>query len=107
PDEWMLAVAKEMNHSETAFLLREGWGWRLRWFTPAVEVELCGHATLASAHVMREEGLVRDGAEIEFATLSGELRAIATDGAVAMDFPLTPVAECPAPAELADLLGVK
>ena len=52
----MQAVAREMNLAETAFLLREGDGWRLRWFTPVAEVDLCGHATLASAHVLWEEG---------------------------------------------------
>lgn len=56
PDAWMQALAREMNLSETAFLLPEGDGWRLRWFTPAVEVALCGHATLASAHVLWSEG---------------------------------------------------
>jgi PhzF family phenazine biosynthesis protein len=56
PDEWMQCVAMEMNLSETAFLLPEGDGYRLRWFTPAVEVDLCGHATLASAHIWRKLG---------------------------------------------------
>ena len=54
---WMQAVAREMNLSETAFLWPEDGGYRLRWFTPAVEVELCGHATLASAHVLFESGM--------------------------------------------------
>ena len=52
PDDWMQALAAEMNLSETAFLLPEGEDWRLRWFTPMAEVDLCGHATLASAHVL-------------------------------------------------------
>ncbi len=56
PDEWMLALAQEMNLSETAFLLPEGDGYRLRWFTPKLEVSLCGHATLASGHVLAERG---------------------------------------------------
>ena len=59
PDAWMQSVAAEMNLSETAFLLPEGDGYRLRWFTPAVEVSLCGHATLASAHILWESGALQ------------------------------------------------
>ena len=57
-EAWMQNVAREMNLSETAFLHREGDAFNLRWFTPAVEVELCGHATLASAHILWETGLL-------------------------------------------------
>ncbi len=60
-DAWMQSVAREMNLSETAFLVKQEDGFDLRWFTPAVEVELCGHATLASAHVLWEEGLLQPG----------------------------------------------
>jgi PhzF family phenazine biosynthesis protein len=63
---WMQSVAAEMNLSETAFLRRSTGRWRLRWFTPTVEVELCGHATLASAHVLLSEGLVEAGGPVRF-----------------------------------------
>src|ERR1700719_2064221 len=76
---WMQDVAKEMNLSETAFLVKGHDGYNLRWFTPAVEVELCGHATLASAHILWEVGLVAAGEPIRFHTLSGVLGA-ARDG---------------------------
>ncbi|HYU34210.1 MAG TPA: PhzF family phenazine biosynthesis isomerase, partial [Thermoanaerobaculia bacterium] len=74
--EWMQSVAREMNLSETAFLhsVAEG-GWRLRWFTPAIEVELCGHATLASAHVLWETGRLPSVEPARFHTLSGLLTA--------------------------------
>ena len=74
-EEWMQAVAGEMNLAETAFLHKEGDAYRLRWFTPAVEVDLCGHATLASAHVLWERGSVPEEAMIRFMTRSGELTA--------------------------------
>src|SRR5581483_4877476 len=73
-DAWMQSVAAEMNLSETAFLVRRGPGeFDLRWFTPAVEVDLCGHATVASARVLFDEGLA-DG-RVDFHTRSGVLRA--------------------------------
>jgi PhzF family phenazine biosynthesis protein len=75
PDEWMQCVAMEMNLSETAFLLAEGVGYRLRWFTPAVEVDLCGHATLASAHILKENGLLLPGDAVRFFSRSGLLTA--------------------------------
>jgi len=79
-DRWLQAVAAEMNHSETAFLVPAGEGaFRLRWFTPTVEVPFCGHATLASAHVLYESGRARPGA-IRFATKSGTLVARSADG---------------------------
>ena len=74
-DRWMQAVASEMNLSETAFLLAEGDGYRLRWFTPEVEVDLCGHATPASAHVLWTEGRVSPTSTINFYTKSGLLKA--------------------------------
>jgi PhzF family phenazine biosynthesis protein len=70
-ERWMQAVAREMNLAETAFLHRERDGYRLRWFTPAVEVDLCGHATLARAHVLWQDGLVPTDAEARFHTRSG------------------------------------
>jgi PhzF family phenazine biosynthesis protein len=106
PDSWMQSVAAEMRHAETAFLVREGAAWRLRWFTPSVEVDLCGHATLASAHVLFETGAARDGETIRFLTKSGELRATPRDGAIEIDLPVTPVAPCAPPDGLAEALGV-
>src|SRR5438093_846184 len=74
-EAWMQNVAREMNLSETAFLHRDKDGWRLRWFTPAVEVALCGHATLASAHVLWESGQLSLGETARFPTKSGLLTA--------------------------------
>src|SRR5271157_2964304 len=74
-ESWMQNVAREMSLSETAFLFREGDGFRLRWFTPAVEVDLCGHATLASAHILWEMGYARPDEKVSFYTRSGVLTA--------------------------------
>ena len=106
PDDWMQAVALEMNLSETAFLVPEGDGYRLRWFTPNVEVDLCGHATLASAHVLWEDGLLPADAQARFLTRSGRLSATMADGWITLDFPATP-AERPVDAgPVAEALGV-
>jgi predicted PhzF superfamily epimerase YddE/YHI9 len=88
PDAWMLGIAREMNLSETAFLLPEGDAYRLRWFTPAVEVTLCGHATLASAHILWEQKVLPIEQTAQFETLSGRLTAEhCPDGWIALDFP--------------------
>jgi predicted PhzF superfamily epimerase YddE/YHI9 len=105
---WMQRVAAEMNLSETAFLRpgAEPGAWGLRWFTPAVEVELCGHATLAAAHVLWSEGLAAAGEELWFATLSGPLGARpGEDGVVWLDFPATPAEPVDPPDGLLDALG--
>jgi PhzF family phenazine biosynthesis protein len=102
---WMQAVAREMNLSETAFLLREQDGFRLRWFTPAMEVDLCGHATLASAHVLWEQGLLGEGAEARFFTRSGVLTATRQGAWIEMDLPATPAEPLPVSEELAAALG--
>ena len=86
-DAWMRDVAREMNLSETAFLVPENGDFRLRWFTPAVEVALCGHATLASAHVLWEDGHLPRGSQARFHTLSGLLRADQRGDWIEMDFP--------------------
>lgn len=88
---WMQSVATEMNLSETAFLVREGDGiYGLHWFTPAIEVDLCGHATLASAHVLWDEK-IEDLEPLSFSTKSGVLTAVlAGDGLIQMDFPADP-----------------
>lgn len=88
---WMQAVATEMNLAETAFLVRRRAGaFDLRWFTPTTEVPLCGHATLASAHVIWARGIEPDGAELTFSTAGGPLRARrGEDGWIELDFPTT------------------
>lgn len=103
--EWMQQVAREMNLSETAFLYREEDDFRLRWFTPSVEVALCGHATLASAHVLWSEGHLPATARARFATLSGLLTAERRGDWIELDFPLEPAGEGEAPAEILDSLG--
>jgi PhzF family phenazine biosynthesis protein len=105
-DAWLQAVAAEMNLSETAFLTKQGDGFRLRWFTPKVEVALCGHATLASAHVLLQEGLARPDETICFQTLSGVLTATRKGDEIELDFPLEPDAPIDAPANLVKALGV-
>lgn len=90
---WMQAVASEMNLSETAFVRPVSDGFELRWFTPAVEVDLCGHATLAAAHVLWTEDLVHDDDTIRFQTRSGLLSAARQGDLIELDFPATkPVA---------------
>src|SRR6202022_3189891 len=81
-DLWLQSIAREMNLSETAFLRRDGDDWRLRWFTPAVEVDLCGHATLASAHVLWEAGYASSGTPFRFQTRSGPLAASLKNGMI-------------------------
>src|SRR5882672_5202899 len=104
---WMLNVAREMNLAETAFLVPQREGYDLRWFTPAVEVDLCGHATLASAHVLWEDGHLKPDAQARFHTKSGLLTADRRDGLIELDFPATPAAEAPPPAGLVEALGAK
>lgn len=104
---WMQSVAQEMNLSETAFVHPEGDGFRLRWFTPAVEVELCGHATLATAHALWETGRLPHEATARFQTLSGLLTAEWQDGWIELDFPATPPDACEAPAGILDALGLQ
>jgi PhzF family phenazine biosynthesis protein len=110
-ERWMQAVAAEMNQPETAFLEPmgddgEGPTWRLRWFTPVCEVDLCGHATLAAAHhLLVDLGVVAGG--LRFITLSGTLTARALgDGWIQLDFPADPPVEAEAPAGLLEALGI-
>ncbi len=93
PDAWMQQLADEMNLSETAFLLPISAGeFGLRWFTPTTEVDLCGHATLASAWALGDAGLLAEGSTARFVTRSGVLTATRNaDGIIALDFPATPV----------------
>ena len=97
---WMQRVASEMNLSETAFLYKEADGFRLRWFTPATEVDLCGHATLASAHVLWLDGHLPPGEQARFQTLSGLLTADLRGDWIELDFPQEPAS----PTELPDAL---
>jgi len=105
---WMQNVALEMNLSETAFLVRRKDGdFDLRWFTPAVEVDLCGHATLASAHVLWEEGHLPPDVQARFHTRSGVLTADRRNGSIVLDFPATPEQRTEPPAGLVESLGVR
>ena len=103
---FLAAVAQEMNQAETAFLLARDDGWGLRWFTPEVEVDLCGHATLASAHLLWETGRAPGDAPIRFHTRSGLLTARREGRAIVLDFPATPPVAGEVPASLAPALGV-
>src|SRR5258705_5651032 len=94
---WMLDVAREMNLAETAFLVPNNGDYDLRWFTPTVEVDLCGHATLASAHVLWEEGHLKRSEQARFHTKSGLLTAEWHDPWIELDFPATPVSAAPPP----------
>jgi PhzF family phenazine biosynthesis protein len=110
-EQWMRNVAREMNLSETAFLVpRQGVprddGYELRWFTPAVEVDLCGHATLASAHVLWEDGHLPQGRQARFHTKSGLLTADRRGEWIEMDFPAKIAVPAEAPAELLPALGI-
>jgi PhzF family phenazine biosynthesis protein len=106
-EEWMQAVAREMNLSETAFLVRREDGFDLRWFTPVAEVDLCGHATLASAHVLFETNEVAPGEPARFHTRSGVLTATRKDPWIEMDFPAEVESACEAPEELLRGLDVE
>jgi PhzF family phenazine biosynthesis protein len=111
-DEWMQSVAIEMNHAETAFLIKCGEsnqdGYDLRWFTPGGEVDLCGHATLASAHYLWETGALAEDEQARFHTRSGLLTAIrlSADGAawIELDFPSEPVSATETPEGIAAML---
>lgn len=104
-EQWMKNVALEMNLSETAFLYPEGDGYRLRWLTPAVEVDLCGHATLAAAHVLWQEGHLAADAPAIFHTRSGQLTCVKSGDWIEMDFPAKLESPADPPAELSSALG--
>lgn len=106
-DDWMQKVAMEMNASETAFLYPEQDGYRLRWFTPTVEVPICGHATLASAHVLWEGRYLSPEKDARFYTKSGLLSARKRGDEIEMDFPALPASPCETPSTLASALGLK
>lgn len=104
PEETMLAIADENNLAETAFYVREADGYRIRWFTPTLEVELCGHATLATAAVMVARG-EWSGDEIRFASRSGELRVFREGERYVLDFPSQPAQPSTEPSGLYAALG--
>jgi PhzF family phenazine biosynthesis protein len=104
---WMQRVAGEMNQADTAFLVRRGDGFDLRWFTPMVEVDLCGHATLASAHMLWESGALASDEPARFQTRSGLLTARRDEGRIWLDLPAAEVRPEPPPAALAGTLGAE
>lgn len=105
-EAWMHHVASEMNLSETAFLSPTADGFNLRWFTPTTEVDLCGHATLASAHVLWTEGHLPLDQEAHFHTKSGTLTAVKRGDWIEMDFPTKVCTAAPVPPELLQALGI-
>lgn len=104
PDETLQGIALENNLSETAFFVKEPSGWRLRWFTPTQEVDLCGHATLAAAHVLFQH-LAPGMEQVEFASRSGPLGVAREDDWLVMDFPSRPPRSFAPPPALAEALG--
>lgn len=106
PDELMMSITRENNLSETAFAVREGEVWRLRWFTPGGEIDLCGHATLATAYVLMnhvEPGL----ASVRFATLSGELTVNREGDMYELDFPAYELRPTPVTPEMTAAFGAE
>jgi PhzF family phenazine biosynthesis protein len=106
-DAWLQHVAMEMNLSETAFLVARSHGFDLRWFTPKVEVDLCGHATLASAMVLSHLGKMADGSSVPFSTRSGDLNATRSGEQFQLDFPLKPAEPATPPVGLVEALNVR
>ncbi len=104
-DQTMQSIAAENNLAETAFYVPNGKGYDLRWFTPAVEVDLCGHATLAAAYVILEIRREIQGSTVVFHSKSGELTVERSSGMYALDFPARPASECPTNALLLEALG--
>lgn len=105
-DEWMQNVAKEMNLSETAFLVKQEDGYSLRWFTPATEVPLCGHATLASSHVLWSENHLSSNESARFHTKSGLLIAKKQEDWIELDFPANLSEDISTPPEISEALGI-
>src|SRR5215831_3407792 len=106
PDSWLRDIAREMNLSETAFLTPRNGEYNLRWLTPAVEVDLCGHATVASAHVLWEDGHLPEGRQARFHTRSGLLTADRRGDWIELNFPAKIAAPADPPAELLLALGI-
>jgi PhzF family phenazine biosynthesis protein len=106
-EQWMRDVAREMNLSETAFLTPQNGGYNLRWLTPAIEVDLCGHATVASAHVLWEDGHLPEGQQARFHTRSGLLTADRRGEWIELNFPAKIAVAAEAPSDLFAALGVE
>ncbi|MBN1997336.1 PhzF family phenazine biosynthesis protein [candidate division KSB1 bacterium] len=104
---WMQGIAREMNVSETAFIYPQRNGYNLRWFTPQVEVDLCGHATLATAHILWEQGIFPKEKKLDFYTKSGRLQAFKKHDWIVLDFPAEPATRYSVSDELIQALGVK
>lgn len=104
-ERWMQHLANEMNLSETAFLVKEEDGYQLRWFTPAVEVELCGHATLASAHILWEQGFLATDRPARFFTKSGLLSAVRKNSWIELNFPAEPEKQAGFPEDVCKTFG--
>lgn len=104
--DWMQKVAQEMNLAETAFLLKQADLFNLRWFTPTIEVDLCGHATLASAHVLWEAGYLKPDQPARFSTRSGLLTCERKGSWIEMDFPAEPEEKTSPPPGLENALGI-
>ena len=107
PEEWMQRLAMENNLAETAYLVPQEDAYSLRWFTPTIEVDLCGHATLASAHVLWETGRLPKTTQARFITKSGLLTADYAEGWITLNFPATPPNEVIPPEGLLEALGVE
>ncbi|MEM1000483.1 MAG: PhzF family phenazine biosynthesis protein [Bacteroidota bacterium] len=105
PDNWMQKVAFEMNLSETAFFMQMNGRFRLRWFTPTTEVDLCGHATLATAHVIWQSEVVGPQEDLHFETRSGQLVARREGEWIVLDFPVRPAVAAPVPEGMVSGLG--
>lgn len=107
-DSWLQAVAMEMNQAETAFVWPQAEGFRIRWFTPESEEELCGHATLASAHILWEQALLAGGQRAVFSSRSGRLTADRDKtGGITLNFPAEAAVAAEPPPGLAELLGLR
>jgi PhzF family phenazine biosynthesis protein len=104
-EAWMQGLAGEVNQAETAFLHPEKDGYRLRWFTPTVEIPVCGHATLASAHILWQGEILKKGAEARFLTKSGLLKAAQRGDLIELDFPAKPAVPCEKVKGLEESLG--
>ncbi len=106
-DSWLQNVAMEMNLAETAYFVPTATGYDLRWFTPKIEVDLCGHATLASAKALVHLGRLADSSEVAFSTRSGVLRAIRKDDQFQLDFPIIAEEKTEPPPGLIESLNVQ
>ena len=108
-DEWMSGVAADMNLAETAFITttEEKNKYKLRWFTPKVEVDLCGHATLATAHILYQNNYVHCSEAIFFETKSGILKTLKNENHIQLDFPETPVSDIEIPEGIENAIGAK